>query len=668
MSTAVYSTPSLSVPPSQNTAPVIEFRCLYTHDVRRKQKRWQDGFLRFHTFNKRVMVYDVPRNYVGDHHWKEGAQLQEGDEVTLDKGVLVEVGEVVGTTETDLSPLFERKPKETPEKAGATSPAKAASSMRSTAGLVPPPLRHRSLNTLLGTPRGSLGRAVLPSKSPYEARQGATANEWEDGPAAKRPRIGGNSTYTGWDVLRTTKVSAFGSKKETPLWAKTSDARKGKFTKPTSSNVKSSTGRARLTVKEVVDITSDPEDNFSDMTLPGTLIAASTSRLSPVAPASTKTGAPLQRTSNGKPEQRISRAPNGLTQASSSPLSNKNSKSTLKPKSRPPLPPPQKDPQLPSSPPVSTTNKIHAVQNTIDKAASTTSSPALRAAKPLDASADSRQTESASNPRTKALRLSVVAPRKKMLLCEARPKSRQATSNSNMRAPIERSRGVSPRDGSVERQGTPDWDFDFGVADEKSASPGSTAASRNPGIAKSKLLGEPIRKNLSRNGRPDELPPADSTTTPFDEMALVHGKMDAQLTTASTRLKSARPNTSVKPGAESANASRPRSPFRRVRSENDAALNPSDPPAGTANSEPAPLANKPRASAAKATAPPKRPLQRWKSLADAAPVRRVPTPPPPPVVEDTDIGPWSTEAFDLFDWRPPNRDSERNVVTALSEG
>src|SRR6266702_6934698 len=99
MRAATHGTPSLSIPPSQNTALVLEFRCLYSHDLRRKSKRWQDGFLRYHTFNKRVMVYDVPRNFIGDTHWKETMELQEGDELTLEKGVLVEVAEAVGTME-----------------------------------------------------------------------------------------------------------------------------------------------------------------------------------------------------------------------------------------------------------------------------------------------------------------------------------------------------------------------------------------------------------------------------------------------------------------------------------------------------------------------------------------------------------------------------------------
>ncbi|KAL0263112.1 hypothetical protein SLS55_002088 [Diplodia seriata] len=95
-----------------NTAPVHEFRCLYTHDLRRKQKRWQDGFLKFHTFNKRVMVYDQPRNYIGDTHWKGGDTLNDGDELTLENGVIVQVAEPVATTQTDLTELLQKKPRD----------------------------------------------------------------------------------------------------------------------------------------------------------------------------------------------------------------------------------------------------------------------------------------------------------------------------------------------------------------------------------------------------------------------------------------------------------------------------------------------------------------------------------------------------------------------------
>jgi hypothetical protein len=37
---------------------VIEFTCLWTVNKTQKQKKWQDGTLRFHQFNRRAMLYD----------------------------------------------------------------------------------------------------------------------------------------------------------------------------------------------------------------------------------------------------------------------------------------------------------------------------------------------------------------------------------------------------------------------------------------------------------------------------------------------------------------------------------------------------------------------------------------------------------------------------------
>lgn len=50
--------------------PSSRFRYLYTSDLRRKQKRWQDGFLHFHMFDKRITVHEAPsRNYISDKHY-----------------------------------------------------------------------------------------------------------------------------------------------------------------------------------------------------------------------------------------------------------------------------------------------------------------------------------------------------------------------------------------------------------------------------------------------------------------------------------------------------------------------------------------------------------------------------------------------------------------------
>ncbi|KAH0166991.1 hypothetical protein KCU67_g4069, partial [Aureobasidium melanogenum] len=194
------SSPNLAVPQTQNTAPVHEFNCLYTHDLRRKQKRWQDGFLRFHTFNKRVMVYDVPRNFLGDLHWTSGDDLQEGDEMTLEKGgIMVQVSERIGTIQTDLSDLLQRKDK-TPAKNPASSrtlvrhgpPYAAASSVtpRTPHAVSTTPMKHKSLNALLGRSRRPIGKASLPTESPYEARiRDLQAAEAQDQRERKRQRL-----------------------------------------------------------------------------------------------------------------------------------------------------------------------------------------------------------------------------------------------------------------------------------------------------------------------------------------------------------------------------------------------------------------------------------------------------------------------------------------------
>lgn len=156
----VSSSPNLTVPLSQGTASVLKFRCLYTHDLRRKAKRWQDGFVRYHTFNKRVMVFNDQGNFVGDLHWRKDEVIQDGDELELDKGVLIQVGESMEKRETDLSPLFERN------KASQTLPSQSQPRNVPTRSSTPSSQSSRSLNDLLGIKRTPIERL----KSPYEHR------------------------------------------------------------------------------------------------------------------------------------------------------------------------------------------------------------------------------------------------------------------------------------------------------------------------------------------------------------------------------------------------------------------------------------------------------------------------------------------------------------------
>lgn len=189
-STALQNNLGLTLPSTQNTAPILDFRCLYTHDLRRKAKRWQDGTLRFHTFNKRIMVYDLSKNFIGDHHWCEKNPLQDGDELELDKGVLIQVGVSTGTTIQDLSGLFEKRKKAQPDTSGRAIPPKPGP--LSTTRPIPvqlSQLRPKSLNALLGTPKGPLGRAAVPSKSPCQLRLEDENARSEEKRSVKRQRV-----------------------------------------------------------------------------------------------------------------------------------------------------------------------------------------------------------------------------------------------------------------------------------------------------------------------------------------------------------------------------------------------------------------------------------------------------------------------------------------------
>lgn len=153
------------------------------------------------------MVYDEHGNYIGDHHWRTAGEVQDGDELELDKGVLIEVGERMGTTQQDLTNLFEKR------KSSQTSPSsnrmssqqlqhshsqssqKQTTSMpTATPSFTPTPASSRpsgsqsfrSLNDLLGIKR-------TPAEyrpSPYEERHPQVTSRPEPSePAPKRPKV-----------------------------------------------------------------------------------------------------------------------------------------------------------------------------------------------------------------------------------------------------------------------------------------------------------------------------------------------------------------------------------------------------------------------------------------------------------------------------------------------
>ena len=171
--TATRGTP---VAPSQtqNTAPVHEYRCLFTREAHKKAKKWHDGSLRFHTFNRRVVVYDDGNHKVGDLHYRQEEDFGEGVELTLDSRVLVQVEQQIGQTETDISQVVHARQDEGQDRVKRIRLAAAATQQS-----------QQSLKALLGSSQRH-GRARMPYQSPYEQRHPATE---QSEPLAKRRRL-----------------------------------------------------------------------------------------------------------------------------------------------------------------------------------------------------------------------------------------------------------------------------------------------------------------------------------------------------------------------------------------------------------------------------------------------------------------------------------------------
>lgn len=180
---------SIAPTQNQNTAPVYEFECLFTHDLRKKKKTWHDGSLRFHTFNRRVMVYDDSKNFIGDLHYRDADELHEGEELKLDKGVLVDVGRRTGQTDTDLREVLDRARH---GDVGTQTRQATPAATRRTLQRLPSTNnqgRPKSLAAVLGASQGPIGRIGIALKSPYEQLHIGRPESALEQPPAKRQKV-----------------------------------------------------------------------------------------------------------------------------------------------------------------------------------------------------------------------------------------------------------------------------------------------------------------------------------------------------------------------------------------------------------------------------------------------------------------------------------------------
>ena len=394
MTAPARGTPRLAaIPASQNTAPVAEFRCLFTHDTRKKQKKWQDGFLKFHSFNSRVIVYDASRFAVGDTYYKDSPELHEGDELMLDKGVMVEVAEPMGVTQTDLTPLFDRKASNLPQQTTAPVPQRplprptipASNPLRAASQL-----RHKSLNTLLGTPKGPMGKAI-PIISPYQERMDKENARGEER-GAKRQKIAHAAPVQ--QPTRPSVASENAPKKIAPV--RTRPMHRDPDIQP----------RPRTLPHDatVINLSSQPEADTipSDVTLPCTPSKHATIPIPPsrVSIPARKEALPLQKVVPNTPKLPKGKVPVPHIKAQQTPRQ----------------PPPA------SSPPVSASNRITNVDFAIQPIAD-----APKERSPVPSPAEPPQPlQPLQNRKTKSLKLSR-GPKRGMLLCQSAPVRRQMT-------------------------------------------------------------------------------------------------------------------------------------------------------------------------------------------------------------------------------------------------
>ncbi|KAF2248397.1 hypothetical protein BU26DRAFT_520082 [Trematosphaeria pertusa] len=492
------STPRLTaIPASQNTAPVTEFRCLFTHDVRRKQKRWQDGYLKFHTFNNRVMVYDTSRNFLGDTYWKESNEVQEGDALTLDKGVMVEVADAIGVTQTDLTPLFEKKTKESPQRSNA-APAQRPPSKPALPANNPlragSQLRHKSLNTLLGTPRGPIGKAV-PIKSPFETKQ-RKENRFADERATKRQRLSHEPTHqTASSPVRDDDAAP---KTNLPLWARTSDAKVARAPpKPIRRGA------------AVIALDSETDNISSDITLPSTPPGMSKPRPKPKA------------TSASLSDQEVVRQPRPHT----TPKLPKGKVPVPQVKAQEtPRPPPQ-----PSSPPVSASNRLSNVDFAVQPVRQMQKAPQQESRKqPLNEPQKelSPSQSPPRNPKARSLRLAAGVKRG-ILLCQAVPRPRaKAPPTEPIARPLKV--GAKAKKNHVGRPSTDDpisllTDDDvFELQNDPSGSRALSNEAKDQQTPSAATMGESEDVGVAQHS-------PNPSFDAFDDLELIHGLMDQQL-------------------------------------------------------------------------------------------------------------------------------------------
>ncbi|KAK6532674.1 hypothetical protein TWF281_006853 [Arthrobotrys megalospora] len=150
-----------SIPLTSHSAPIDEYIVLWTADKYKKLKKWHDGYLRYHTFNKRLMVYDHLMNKVCDKFLPEPEPIDVGDELVFDSH-LITIEDVKGRQSQDLRPLFEKTVDRRKERGSIATPMRTTGTPGQ-AGQSPTPTLLRSIQS---RPSTGHGHPIYPSPAP----------------------------------------------------------------------------------------------------------------------------------------------------------------------------------------------------------------------------------------------------------------------------------------------------------------------------------------------------------------------------------------------------------------------------------------------------------------------------------------------------------------------
>ena len=85
-------------------ADIHEFQVLYTNNLTQKRKDWHDGYLKWHTFNFRSILYDSQRKQIGSEFFPN-KHISSGDSLEF-SSALVEVGDQLESLQANLQHVY----------------------------------------------------------------------------------------------------------------------------------------------------------------------------------------------------------------------------------------------------------------------------------------------------------------------------------------------------------------------------------------------------------------------------------------------------------------------------------------------------------------------------------------------------------------------------------